>query len=314
MSSSHPVRPEEPSPPDSVSRAGSAGVWTPQGGSFLGHDSTETPWSAVSILELILVRVSPHALKLPVETTRLLPHLSSSCFLSSPPLLFSSCFLFSSPLVSSPLLLSSSPPLVLSSPPPPGSGLVDCLSQRRLALSLLFSGPVDPPFRASSVRLPASCVSLLRPLRDLLSVEAEPTSFLSHLVEVVHGLFPSVGGALQALAHSAPRRLQENLFGGKFLKNAASFNFSRVVGTQGALGLDRLSSQSASLQKNRVLVQSVSRALEDPAFLSALQNTLRGLSSSHSLDQVNRKYTSNWKDFKINLSFSMDDPNCQNQT
>ncbi|KAE8289365.1 Thyroglobulin [Larimichthys crocea] len=107
-----------------------------------------------------------------------------------------------------------------------GSGPVDCLSQRRLALSRLFSGPVDPPNRASSGTSPSSSLSLVRPLKDLLPVEADPISFLSHLVEVLHGLFPSVGGALQALARSSPRRLQENLFGGKFLKNAASFNFS----------------------------------------------------------------------------------------
>ena len=182
--------------------------------------------------------------------------------------------------------VNSSP--LLSSPPlssPPGSGL-DCLSQRRLALSRLFSGPVDPPFRASSGESLASCLPLLRPLREFLPVEADPTSLLSHLVEVLQGLFPSVGGALEALARSSSPRLQENLFGGKFLKNAASFNFSGAVGTQGALGVDRLSSQSVSLQKNQDLVQSVSRALEDPAFLSALQHTLRGLSSSQSLDQV----------------------------
>lgn len=187
--------------------------------------------------------------------------------------------------------LSSPPPLfppLLLSPPPPGSGLADCPSRRRLALSRLFSGPVDPPILASSGRSPASCLPLLRPLVELLPVEADPTSFLSQLVEVLHGLFPSVGGALQALARSSPRRLQENLFGGKFLKNAASFNFSGAIGARGALGLDRLSSQSVtvSLRKNRDLVLSVSRALEDPAFLSALQQTLRELSSSQSLDQV----------------------------
>ena len=129
-------------------------------------------------------------------------------------------------------------------------------------------------------------------------MEADPTSLLSHLVEVLQGLFPSVGGALEALARSSPPRFQENLFGGKFLKNAASFNFSGAVGTQGALGVDRLSSQRVSLQKNRDLVQSVSRALEDPAFLSALQHTLRGLSSSQSLDQVNTEV-----DFKVNVKY-----------
>uniref|UniRef100_A0A671TWW4 Thyroglobulin n=1 Tax=Sparus aurata TaxID=8175 RepID=A0A671TWW4_SPAAU len=169
-----------------------------------------------------------------------------------------------------------------------GDSLVclDCPSQRRLALSRLFSGPIDLSFRASSGGSLASCLPLLRPLSEFLPVEADPTSLLSHLVEVLQGLFPSVGGALEALARSSPPRLQENLFGGKFLKNAASFNFSGAVGTQGALGVDRLSSQRVSLQKNRDLVQSVSRALEDPAFLSALQHTLRGLSRSQSLDQV----------------------------
>ncbi|XP_059195918.1 thyroglobulin [Centropristis striata] len=164
-----------------------------------------------------------------------------------------------------------------------GSGLTDCPSQRRLALSRLFSGPVEPPFRSSSsVSPPASCRLLLRPLRDLLPVEADPTSFLSLLVEVLQGLFPSVGGALQALARSSPQRLQENLFGGKFLKSASSFNFSGAVGARGAVGLERLSSQSTSLQENQELVRSVSRALEDRGFLSALQLSLRSSRSSDS--------------------------------
>ncbi|XP_031582758.2 thyroglobulin [Oreochromis aureus] len=164
------------------------------------------------------------------------------------------------------------------------SGPADCPSQRRLALSRLFSGPIEPPFQASSGSPPASCLSLLQPLRDLLPVDSDPTFFLSQLVEVLHGLFPSVGGALQALTRSSPRRFQENLFGGKFLKNAAAFNFSGAVGSRGALGLDRPSSQivAVHLQKNQDLVQSVSRALEDPAFLSTLQQTLTGLSSSQS--------------------------------
>ncbi|XP_022617276.1 thyroglobulin [Seriola dumerili] len=167
-----------------------------------------------------------------------------------------------------------------------GSGLADCPSQRRLALSRFFSGPVAPPlFEASSGRPPASCLSLLRPLRDLLPAEADLTSFLSHLVEVLQGLFPSVGGALQGLARASPRRLQENLFGGKFLKNAAAFNLSGAVGPRGAPGLERLFSQSG-LQKNRDLVQTISRALEDPAFLSALRHTLTGLSGSASVQQV----------------------------
>uniref|UniRef100_A0A3B3U9M5 Thyroglobulin n=1 Tax=Poecilia latipinna TaxID=48699 RepID=A0A3B3U9M5_9TELE len=82
---------------------------------------------------------------------------------------------------------------------------------------------------------------------------------------VLQGLFPSVGGALEALTRSPAQRLQENLFGGKFLQNVAAFNYTGVLGPRGAVGVDQLSAQS--LQENRDLVRAVSRALEDPAFL-----------------------------------------------
>uniref|UniRef100_A0A8D3BNI0 Thyroglobulin n=1 Tax=Scophthalmus maximus TaxID=52904 RepID=A0A8D3BNI0_SCOMX len=162
--------------------------------------------------------------------------------------------------------------------------LDDCLSQRRRALSRLFSGPVAPPLLGnSSGKSPASsCLSLLRPLRDVLPVEADPTSFLSRLVEVLQGLFPSVGGAVRALSGASSRRLQENLFGGKFLKNAAALNLSGAVGARGALGLERLS--SLSLMKNRDLVRYVSRALEDDAFLSVLTPLLRSCSAHEDHD------------------------------
>ncbi|KAM8825960.1 LOW QUALITY PROTEIN: thyroglobulin [Synchiropus picturatus] len=166
----------------------------------------------------------------------------------------------------------------------------DCLSKRRLALSRLFSGPVDPPVSTSMSRSPVLCRSLLQPLSLLLPVETDPMSFLSDLVEVLHGLFPSVAGALQALAHSSPRRLQENLFGGKFLKSAAAFNFSGALGARGSLGLVGLSSpdMSSRLRTHQSLVQSVSQALEDPSFLSSLQHTLteKVSSESASLEQV----------------------------
>ncbi|XP_053699810.1 thyroglobulin [Synchiropus splendidus] len=166
----------------------------------------------------------------------------------------------------------------------------DCLSKRRLALSRLFSGPVDPPVSTSTSRSPVLCRSLLRPLSLLLPVETDPMSFLSDLVEVLHGLFPSVAGALQALAHSSPRRFQENLFGGKFLKSAAAFNFTGALGARGSLGLVGLSSpdMSSRLRTHQSLVQSVSQALEDPNFLSNLQHTLteKVSSESVSLEQV----------------------------
>ncbi|XP_068180607.1 thyroglobulin [Antennarius striatus] len=165
-----------------------------------------------------------------------------------------------------------------------GSGAADCPSQRRRALSRLFFGPVSPPVQNIDPAPPASCPALLRALRGLHPAETDPASFLSQMVQVLQGLFPSVGGALQALAHSSPRRLQENLFGGKFLQNAASFNLSRAVGAEGPLGRDRLS--PPNLQKNRDLVRAVSSTLGDPHFLSRLQQALRGRSSSAPLEQV----------------------------
>lgn len=52
---SPPVSLEEPSPPHSVSRGASAGVWIPVERSFLAADSMETPWTAVSVLKLLLL-------------------------------------------------------------------------------------------------------------------------------------------------------------------------------------------------------------------------------------------------------------------
>lgn len=161
-----------------------------------------------------------------------------------------------------------------------------------MALSWFFSGSMVPTPWASSGKILASCVPLLQSLGNLMPVEEHPTSFLALLVEVLQGLFPSVGEALQALSHTTPRHFQEILFGGTFLQNAASSNFSGVVGSRGALVLDQLPSQSTSLLKNQLLVRSVSRALEGPAFLLALQTILRGYSHSQSLKQVNRKCSS----------------------
>lgn len=45
---SRPARREDHLPPHSASRGGSAGVWIPQGGSFLEHGDMETLQSAVS--------------------------------------------------------------------------------------------------------------------------------------------------------------------------------------------------------------------------------------------------------------------------
>lgn len=165
-----------------------------------------------------------------------------------------------------------------------------CPAMRQQALFQFLSGSVAVPLQTSITdRSQTSCNSLIQALRDLLPVEVESPPFLSQLVEVVDGLFRTVGGALRALSRSSPQRLHENLFGGKFLKEIASSNFSGVVGSQGTFVRDWVSGKGDSLQENRVLVESVSRVLGDLAFLSGLKVALQGHSSLLPPEQVNRK-------------------------
>lgn len=103
------------------------------------------------------------------------------------------------------------------------------------------------------------------------------------MLEVFHGLFPSVGEAFKALVSVSPHLLQEELFGGEFLTSVATFNLSGAVGARGAVEL-------LYSQKNGDLVLSVSRALEDPAFLSSVRQALTGLNSSLRLQEVRTMY------------------------
>lgn len=166
----------------------------------------------------------------------------------------------------------------------------NCPSIRHQALVHLLSGSVAAPLQTSiSDRSHISCTSLVQTLRDVLPVEVELPPFLSRLVEVVDGLFRTVGGALRALSDSSPHQLQENLFGGKFLKEIASSNFSGVVLSQKTFVRDWVSGRGESLQENQVLVESVRRVLEDLAFLSVVKVALQGHSSLLPPEQVNRK-------------------------
>lgn len=161
---------------------------------------------------------------------------------------------------------------------------------RRHALSHLFSASAAAPPQSSSFgRSQTSCTSLVQTLRDLLPVEGEFLPFLSQLVEMVGGLFPTVGGALRALSDSSHRRLQENLFGGKFLSKLASSNVSGLVGTRGPLVLDWVSGKGGSILQDQDLVESMSRVLGDQAFLLGLQVVLGAHSSLLPPEQVNRK-------------------------
>ncbi|NWY65817.1 THYG protein, partial [Erithacus rubecula] len=129
-----------------------------------------------------------------------------------------------------------------------------CISQRRRALSRLLYGPAgyfsqsnlfSTPDKQSdkadgfSRPCPASFKELF--LDSGLSSPLAQSPFSSQdpelgatLSEAITGMFPSRELAQVALQSTAnPQRFQENLFGGRFLKNLIQFNFTGVLGTSG---------------------------------------------------------------------------------
>ncbi|KAJ4918908.1 hypothetical protein JOQ06_024360 [Pogonophryne albipinna] len=136
----------------------------------------------------------------------------------------------------------------------------------------------DPEGREVPCSPPPLIVSLLSPPQVLppLIVSLSVVWFSPVCSPVLQGVFPSVGEALSALSLSSPPRLQETLFGGRFLQN-----ISGGVGVGGVVVGEGLS------PLNRGRVQTVIRALKDPNFLSNLQEVLRSSSQSEaSLQQV----------------------------
>ncbi len=205
-----------------------------------------------------------------------------------------------------------------------GTGVKDCLSERRQALSRLFYGPAGD-FRKSNVfSFLGTCSpefqeflansGLLQSLPEL-----EHPNVGDILVEVLQGMFPSGALALKALALAPnPKRLQENLFGGKFLKNVGNFNFTGTVGNSGTLSFSQVFSQvglmqattdlmqlaktftddsasfnldqeisdafgrSVNLKNNRDMIKLVSMALEKEQFLTTLREAIKQLNAEES--------------------------------
>uniref|UniRef100_A0A3B3QGU0 Thyroglobulin n=1 Tax=Paramormyrops kingsleyae TaxID=1676925 RepID=A0A3B3QGU0_9TELE len=145
----------------------------------------------------------------------------------------------------------------------------DCPSERRLALSRVFSGLSGPfsqqnklSIKGPSASLPLSLCNpevqeLFAKSGLLLSVpDTERSDFGDVLAEVIQGLFPSGAKALKALSLTAnPKRLQENLFGGKFLKNVGNFNFTAAVGSRGTFNFRQLFTQVGLMQASEDLLQ-----------------------------------------------------------
>ncbi|XP_063076397.1 thyroglobulin [Engraulis encrasicolus] len=169
-----------------------------------------------------------------------------------------------------------------------GSGPRDCASERRQALSRLLSGPIamptadtqedgttPPPISVCSPEF-QELISKSGLLRSL--PESERSDVGDILAELVQGMFPSGALALKALSLTPnPKRLQENLFGGKFLKNAGNFNFTGAVGSRGTLSLTQGFSQ-----KNQALIQLLGATLESEPFLSTLREAITLLKAEDS--------------------------------
>lgn len=212
-----------------------------------------------------------------------------------------------------------------------GAGVKGCLSERRQALSRLFYGPAGD-FRKSNVfSISKDTLSFLGTcspeFQELLAnsgllqslPELERPNVGDILAEVLQGMFPSGSLALKALALAPnPKRLKENLFGGKFLKNAGNFNFTGTVGNSGTLSFSQVFSQigltqaatdlmllaktftddsasfnldqeisdafgrSVNLKNNRDMIKLVSMALENEQFLTTLREAIKQLKAEES--------------------------------
>ncbi|KAI1243643.1 Thyroglobulin [Lamprotornis superbus] len=125
-----------------------------------------------------------------------------------------------------------------------------CISKRRRALSRLLYGPAGHFSQASLFSTPDKqsdkidgfsrpCPPFFKELfldSGLSSplVPSQTPELEAILSEAITGMFPSRDLAQVALQFTAnPKRFQENLFGGRFLKNLIQFNFTGVLGTSG---------------------------------------------------------------------------------
>nr|XP_056710635.1 thyroglobulin [Euleptes europaea] len=202
-----------------------------------------------------------------------------------------------------------------------------CVSERRRALSNLFYGPIghfgqDALYSAaeesqkiagSSRSCPPSLKELFLDSGLLSSVIDTPDApqllaLESVLSEAIRGMFPSQELARVALQFAGNRkRFQENLFGGKFLKDLAQFNFTGAIGANGKFNLERFFQESRTsggvaaptqqilseapkvnlsrppvgsfgqtvhLQDNQKAVQFLASLLEDPKFFTFLRQVI----------------------------------------
>ncbi|NXJ93609.1 THYG protein, partial [Corythaixoides concolor] len=139
-----------------------------------------------------------------------------------------------------------------------------CISERRQALSRIFYGPAGyfsqlnlfstPDMQSEKIvgfsrPCPPSFKELfldsglLSPVTQSPYVSQIPGLEMT-LSEAIMGMFPSRELAQVALRFTTnPKRFQENLFGGRFLKNLIQFNFTGALGTSGKYSIGQFFSQ-----------------------------------------------------------------------
>ncbi|KAM7075694.1 thyroglobulin [Molossus nigricans] len=144
----------------------------------------------------------------------------------------------------------------------PCAGDQACTSERRRALSRLYFGPsgffslqgVSSETQVSprGARLATPCPSSIRELfvdsgilRPMVEGRDQQLSTSASLLpDAIRGIFPSRELARLALQFTTnPKRLQQNLFGGKFLVNVGQFNLSGALGTRGTFNFSQFYQQ-----------------------------------------------------------------------
>ncbi|NWX21348.1 THYG protein, partial [Aegotheles bennettii] len=148
-----------------------------------------------------------------------------------------------------------------------------CISERRRALSRIFYGPAGYFSQANLFSTPdmqsEKTSGFSRPcppfFKELFldsglsspvvqSLSASQISGLEiTLSEAITGMFPSRELAQVALQFTAnPKRFQENLFGGRFLKNLIQFNFTGALGTSGKYSIGQFFPQEVVADKDNI--------------------------------------------------------------
>ncbi|NXW95018.1 THYG protein, partial [Alopecoenas beccarii] len=139
-----------------------------------------------------------------------------------------------------------------------------CISERRRALSRMFYGPAGyfsqhnlfstPDMQSEKISgFSRPCPPYFKELflDSGLSSPVAQSPYVSQipgleitLSEAIVGMFPSRELAQVALQFTAnPKLFQENLFGGRFLKNLIQFNFTGALGTSGKYSIGQFFSQ-----------------------------------------------------------------------